>query len=101
MTRIFTMSAGDRLVFSAKSCAVDPLTTWSAGPSGGAVGAGATGAGAVRTCVGAAPGAVAGAVAAGAAAAGAGAGVGAETDVGAAGAATVGGTPSAASGLAC
>src|SRR5262245_30726891 len=83
MKRIFTISAGDRSVFSARIWGVEPRTTWSSGPdgAGGGVGAGAAaglGAGAgAAAAAGAtsASGAVAGAAGSGAAAFGFGLGV--------------------------
>src|SRR5919106_1601088 len=66
MKRIFTMSAGDRSVFSAKTCGVEPRTTCSTWPIGaaGAAGTDATaepGAGAAEAGPGAAGAVVMGA----------------------------------------
>ena len=67
MNRIFTISAGDRSVFSAMVCGVAPWITWSTGPDGiaGAAGSGR------RRCFGACFGSAGGVGVAGAAGAGA------------------------------
>src|SRR3954453_1233908 len=67
MNRIFTISAGDRSVFSAIACGVAPWMTWRTGPDGmtGAAGSGR------RRCLGACFGSGGGVGVAGAAGAGA------------------------------
>src|SRR5947208_4884099 len=78
MNRIFTISAGERSVFSAIVCGVAPWITCRTGPDGitGAAGSG------LRRCFGACLGSVGGAGVAGAAGAGAFAAAGSEAGFG-------------------